>query len=113
MNKYSKIEDALANLEQHFGAALIKWTDREGKHVGSWRKFLEFAFTYYGLDGLLNPKDCSLLEFDMDQLEALNDAQYLSAMAILDGLGFPAMELGEDGHYHGKSGLVRLEEAKK
>lgn len=110
MGKYGKIEDALAELEQRFDGALIKWTDKDGRHVGSWAKFLKFAFTYFGLDGKLDPKDCPLLEFDMDQLDVLNNAQHLSALAILDGLGFPALEKGEDGNLHGKTGLVRWED---
>lgn len=108
MKKYSKIEEMLAELEQRFGGVLIKWTDLEGSHVGSWGKFLTFAFRYYGLDGKLDPQDCPLLEFDMDQLGCLNPAQHMAALAILDGLGFPALEKGEDGHWHGKTGLVRL-----
>lgn len=110
MGKYSKIEDALADLENHFSGTLIRWTDKEGKHTGNWRKFLHFAFTYFGLDGKLDPKDCPLLEFDMDQLNALNDAQQLAALSILDGLGFPALERTEEGHLTGKSGIVRLED---
>lgn len=113
MGKYGKIEDALAELEKCFGGTLLRWTDIEGKHTGNWRKFLNFAFTYFGLDGALDPKECPLLEFDMDQLDGLNGAQILMAEVILSGLGFPAFEDGEDGNPHLRSGVVRLEDFQK
>ena len=87
----------------------MRWVDREGPHIGSWGQFRHFVFSHYGPNGE-PPEVCNLLEFNMDQLDAMNKAQQLAFGVFLHGIGFPSMEL-KDGVWHGRSGLVRLEDA--
>ena len=98
------------DLEQRLKGAQVRWVDRDGPHVGSWSTFRGWALSFYGpLGERVAPKDCPLMEFDMDQLDALNLAQQMAVGLLLQGLGFPAMELREN-VWHSRHGLVRWEE---
>lgn len=111
MKRYAALESIISNLEQRLRGAQVRWVDREGPHVGSWHDFNRFVFGQYGPYGE-RPEVCNLLEFDMDQLDGMNDAQQMAFGIFLHGIGFPSMEL-RDNVWHGRHGLVRLEEPKE
>ena len=111
MKRYAALEAVLSDLEERLKGAQVRWVDREGPHVGSWGQFRHFVFSHYGPNGE-PPEVCNLLEFNMDQLDALHKAQQMAACMFLHGIGFPSMELiGEV--WHDRHGLVKLEEAQK
>ena len=113
MRRYAALEAMLSDLEQRLKGAQVRWVDREGPHVESWEQFRHFVFSHYGPNGeRVEPKDCPLLEFNMDQLDGLNNAQQMAMGLMLHGLGFPSMEL-RDNVWHGRHGLVRWEEPKE
>lgn len=106
--RYAALDVILDDLERRLSGARVKWTDRTGSHVGSWEQFRHFVFSHYGPNSeRVEPKDCPLLSFDMDQLDGLNNAQQLAVGLMLHGLGFPAMELEGD-VWKNRRGVVRL-----
>lgn len=108
MKRYAALEGILFDLEQRLKEARVRWVDREGSHVGSWKDFNHFIFSQYGPYGE-RPEVCNLLEFNMDQLDALNKAQQMAFGVFLHGIGFPSME--QKGNvWENRQGLVRLED---
>ena len=67
----------MADLERRLSGARVTWVDRAGSHVGSWKDFNHFIFSQYGPYGE-RPEVCNLLEFNMDQLDGLNNAQQMA-----------------------------------
>ena len=111
MKKYAALEAVIADLEQRLRGASVKWTDRTGPHAGSWETFRGAVFfPLIGRMEPLNPEDCPLLEFDMDQLESLDTAGQMGVGVLLRWIGFPAME--KNGNvWENRRGVVRLEAA--
>ena len=106
MKRYAALEAVIADLEQRLRGAQVRWVDREGPHVGSWHDFNRFIFSQCGPHGE-RPEVCNLLEFDMDQLDTLNNAQQMAFGIFLHGIGFPSMEL-RDNTWESRRGVVRL-----
>lgn len=111
MKRYAAIEAVIADLEQRLRGAQVKWVDRTGHHVGSWETFRGAVFfPLVGRMEPLNPEDCPLLAFDMDQLENLTQAAQMGLGVLLDWIGFPSLEQKGD-TWENRRGLVRLEDA--
>lgn len=102
--RYAALEGLLLDLEQRLKSVQVRWVDREGPHVGNWHDFNRFIFNQYGPYGE-RPEVCNLLEFNMDQLDALNEAQQMAFGVFLHGIGFPAMEL-KGNIWENRHGLV-------
>ena len=98
MKRYAAIEAVIADLEQRRRGAQVKWVDRT------------VFFPLVGRMEPLNPEDCPLLEFDMDQLENLTQAAQMGLGVLLDWIGFPALEQKGD-TWENRRGVVRLEDA--
>ena len=99
----------MADLERRLSGARVTWVDRAGSHVRELEGLQSLYFSQYGPYGE-RPEVCNLLEFNMDQLDGLNNAQQMAFGVFLHGIGFPSMEL-LDNVWHGRHGLVRLEDA--
>ena len=111
MKKYAALEAVIADLEQRLRGAQVKWVDRTGQHTGSWETFRGAVFfPLIGRMEPLNPEDCPLTLFDMDQLESLDPAAQMGVGVLLRWIGFPAMEQKGD-VWENRRGVVRLEEA--
>lgn len=110
MKRYAALESVISDLEQSLRGAQVKWVDRTGHHVGSWETFRGAVFfPLVGRMEPLNPEDCPLLEFDMDQLENLTQAAQMGLGVLLDWIGFPAMEK-KGGVWENQRGVVRVED---
>lgn len=113
MKRYAAVEKVVADLERRLRGERVQWVDRAGPHAGSWETFRGAVFFLLaGRTEPLNPEDCPLLEFDMDQLESLDPAAQGGVGVLLRWIGFPAMEMKGD-VWENRRGLVRLEEAQK
>ena len=111
--RYAALEPIIADLEQRLQGSRVKWTDKTGPHTGSWEAFRGAVFFHLiGRMEPMNPEDCPLLEFDMNQLEKLDTAAQMGVGVLLHWIGFPAME-SKGNAWENRRGLVRLEDTKK
>lgn len=116
--RYKELSKRLDAIEVALQGQTFFWTDRNGKHAGDWLKFLkaiqypedEFEETN---GAKLPPEKCPLISFDMSQLDKLPMAQQMGLSALMESVGFPALELVTlpDGRdvWRRKSGIVKLE----
>lgn len=111
--RYAALEPVIADLEQRLRGSRVKWTDKTGPHNGSWEAFRGAVFfPLIGRMEPMNPEDCPLLEFDMNQLEKLDTAAQMGMGVLFHWIGFPAMEL-KGNVWENRHGLVRLEDSQE
>ena len=116
--RYKDLSKRLDALEVALHGQTFFWTDRNGKHAGDWLKFLK-AIQYPEEEfentkgAKLQQEKCPLISFDMDQMDKLPMAQQMGLSALMESVGFPALELVtlHDGRevWQRKSGIVKLE----
>ena len=112
--KYPEVDRKIAELEKALSGGRVTWTDRRGKHTGTWEAFRgSIFFCLLGRMEKMNREDCPLISFDMDQMSKLPEAQQLGLGTLLNWIGFPVYELVRlsDGRevYEHRKGFVTLE----